>query len=910
MKPDKLFYSLLLTGAFVVFVTYPAKSEEVREDVQGKPSTQALRKPISNFQSQIPTSAISVRSSEPIKDIPRLGDIKHFFKRADVLVQSPTPSSPTAPSIVQITGVKANSTEKGVEVILQTSLGQQLQVTNRSTGNNFIADIPNAQLRLPSGEAFNFRSEKPLAGIAEITVTNFDANTIRVTVTGETGLPQAELFDGQEGLIFGFTPAATATQPPQQPETSQKPEPEKPDSETPQKKPSTQTDEPIELVVTGRQDEYRVPNATTATRTDTPLRDIPQSIQVIPQQVLRDQQANRLEEALENVPGVTQAFSGPFSTSTFTIRGFSVNETSGNNFLRDGLPDPTVGGVLELPSIEQVEVLKGPASVLFGFGNPGGTINLVTKKPLNDPFYEIEATVGNYDFYRGALDLSGPLNDSKTVLYRLNTSYRNSGSFIDFFDSEYFSVSPVIDFKIGERTNLILDGEYLKVTAANYSGVPRNGTLLSNPNGEISRNRNYAEPSDESNQTIGGIGYRLEHKLSDNWTLRNAFRASFRRYDDNNTNPTGGSLLNNRILNRFKRDFELNQDTYALITDIVGKFSTGSIQHQLIFGVDLNRFIQRRITSDTAAPIDLFNPLYNQSFGPLELFLDDDTKRDSLGIYIQDQVALAENLKLLLGLRFDTFDQETQDLFADTEINQSDDAFSPRVGIVYQPIPPISLYAGYSRSFTPPPVGTDINRTPFLPERGTQYEVGVKADLNNNLSATLAFYELTRTNVQTPDLTDTRFSTQTGEQRSRGIELNIGGEILPGWNIVAGYAYTDAQVTEDNTPGRVGNLVNNTPKNAFNLWTTYEIQTGSLQGLGFGLGLFFVGDRPVDLANTFELPSYLRTDAAIFYNKDRFRAALNFKNLFDIEYFDFALNQNRLYYGQPFTVQGTISWQF
>jgi iron complex outermembrane receptor protein len=147
-----------------------------------------------------------------------------------------------------------------------------------------------------------------------------------------------------------------------------------------------------------------------------------------------------------------------------------------------------------------------------------------------------------------------------------------------------------------------------------------------------------------------------------------------------------------------------------------------------------------------------------------------------------------------------------------------------------------------------------------------------------------------------------RFCVQTGEQRSRGIELNIGGEILPGWNIITGYAYTDAQVTEDNRPGFVGNQLNNTPENAFNLWTTYGIQTGELQGLGFGLGLFFVGDRPGNLANTFEIPSYLRTDAAIFYNRNRFWAALNFKNLFDIEYFDFALNLNRLYYGQPFTV--------
>jgi iron complex outermembrane receptor protein len=780
---------------------------------------------------------------------------------------------------VQVTNVKLERTETGLDITLETAEGKPLQVDAtkfRREGNSLIAEIPNAVLALPQGQTFI--ADNPTADIATVQVTQQEGN-IRVNVAGKEALPKTEVTLKTGGLAYSLNPEA-----------------DEPDEE---------------IVVTGEgQRGYRVPNSSVGTRTDTPLRDIPQSIQVVPQQVLRDQQANRLEEALRNVPGVTQAFSGPFSVSTFTIRGFIANEQSGNNFLRDGLPDPTVGGVVELPSIEQVEVLKGPASVLFGFGNPGGTINLVTKKPLREPLFAIEGTIGSYDFYRGAIDLSGPLNDSKTVLYRLNASYRNSGSFIDFFDSEYFSLSPVVSLKLGERTNLSLDGEYIKLSAGNYSGVPLSGTLLSNPNGAIPRNRNYAEPSDEINQTIGAVGYRLEHKFSDNWTLRNAFRASFRRYEDSNTNPTGGLILNNRILNRFKRNFDLDLDTYALITDVIGKFSTGSIQHQLLVGFDLNRFTQRRTTSDTPTRIDLFNPVYNQPLAPLELFLDDDTRRDSLGIYIQDQVTLAENLKLLMGLRFDTFQQKTLNLFANTEINQSDTAFSPRVGIVYQPIPPISLYAGYSRSFTPPPIGIARDLTPFLPERGTQYELGIKADLNDKLSATLAFYELTRTNVLTTDLVDTRFSVQTGEQRSRGIEFSIGGEILPGWNIIAGYAFTDAEVTKDNSFALVGNQLNNTPRNSFNLWTTYEIQSGNLQGLGFGMGLFYVGDRQGNLTNTFELPNYLRTDAAIFYKRDRFRVAINFRNLFDVEFFDFALNQNRLTYGQPFTVQGTISWQF
>ncbi len=818
------------------------------------------------------------------------------------------------PEVVQVTGVRVNPTPQGVEVILETSNEEQLQVLTSSYGRTFVANIVNTQLALPEKKAFH--ADNPAAGITAVTVTQH-ASSIRVSVTGKTNVPTARVVQNEDTLALSLSaPVDPTAQPPQPPAVSETVQPETPTEpavEPQQPDEPAQGEEEIEIVVTGeREDGYNVPNASTATRTDTPLRDIPQSIEVVPQEVLRDQNVTRLEDALRNVSGVTQAFSLPGTISTFTIRGFRVEEGSGSNFLRDGLPDPAAGGVVELPNIDRIEVLKGPASVLYGFGNPGGTINLVTKQPLRDPFYEVEATVGNYDFYRGVVDLSGPLNDSKTVLYRLNTSYRNSGSFIDFFDSKYLSFSPVISLNFGERTNLFLEGEYIKTDASFYSGVPLIGSVRSNPNGKIRRNRNFGEPSDRIEQTVSRIGYRLEHTFSENWSLRNAFRATFRDYSDNFTFPTGLNT-DNRTLNRLYREYELDYENYSLTTYLTGKFSTGSINHQVVFGVDLNRFDIRtpKFIAFSAQPIDIFAPIYRQPLGNITNSFQNIQVTDSLGIYIQDQITLAENFKLLLGGRFDTFSQRYEFLTDGSESSQSESAFSPRLGIVYQPISAISLYASYARSFTPAN-GTGFLNTnlQFKPQRGTQYEVGVKADLSDRLAATLAFYELTRTNILIDDPINEGFFIQTGEQRSRGIELSIGGEILPGWNIIAGYAYTDAQITEDEDAELVGNQLNNTPENAFNLWTTYEIQTGELQGLGFGLGLFFVGDRPGNLANTFEIPSYVRTDAAIFYNRDRFRAALNFRNLFDISYFDFALNPTRLHYGQPFTVQGTISWEF
>ncbi|MBD2253848.1 TonB-dependent siderophore receptor [Nostoc parmelioides] len=799
--------------------------------------------------------------------------------------------------IIQVTGVKLRQTDKELEVILESTGSDKLQPVSKSEENNFIADIPNTQLNLPSGS--EFRQENPATGITLVTVTNLDANTIRLTVTGVASPPKVELFDSDEGLILGVMVTETATVP--QPPTT-----EQPTSETQPQTPTAEQEEPIELVVTGEQNGYFVPNTTTATKTDTPLRDIPQSIQVVPQEVLRDQQVTRIEDALRNVAGVNQTFNfGPLAF--YSIRGFDVTET---NLLRDGLIDTLAGQVSELSSIERVEVLKGPASVLFGLGNPGGSINLVSKRPLRDPFYTVDATIGSYSFYRGAVDFSGPLNDSKTVLYRLNLAYRNSGSFVDFFNGESLNISPVVSIALGKKTNLTLEAEYITTRDTIASGVPVIGSILPNPNGKVSRNLNLTEPSDSFEQTIFRLGYRLDHKFNENWSLNNAFIFAFRdlfqrRTDSNGLEP------DNRSWRRSASEGSSENRNYAMTTNLIGKFSTGSIQHQLLFGVDLNRFDNYNPPIDEfeAVSIDIFNPVYRQPRGakvPSSFAVRQQT--NSLGIYLQDQVALTDNLKVLLGGRFDFIDRKYEDLISNTESSGTDSAFSPRFGIVYQPIPAISLYTSYTSSFTPPGgsyfFGVDST---FEPERGNQYEVGVKADLSDRLSATLALFDLTRTNVTTEDPNRPNFSIQVGEQNSQGVELNLAGEILPGWNIFAGYAYIDARITKDNTL-TPGNRLSNSANHSFNLWTSYEIQKGNLQGLGAGIGLFFVGDR-ANFDNSYTVPSYLRTDASLFYKREQLRVALNFKNLFDVDYFESSLG-NRVYYGQPFTVQGTVSWQF
>ncbi|PMB30724.1 TonB-dependent siderophore receptor [Fischerella thermalis CCMEE 5319] len=935
MKLDRLFQSLLLTGAVVLFISTPATCEEVREDLQGESFTQATGKsrldeqvavknkkfaiakspvltPSSRkrrlFQSEIASSPQTAKPGKAGKHIHQLSEIKFPPNSAQILVQAPTnppnPEQPSGDQVVPITGVKANATPQGVEVILETTLGEQLQVTNRSTGNNFIADVSGAQLRLASGEAFTFRSEKPLTGITEITVTNVDVNTVRITVVGEKTLPTVELFDDDAGLVFGVTSQTTATQPPQQPQTPQSQEPAE---QTPQEEPATQQeqDEPIELVVTGEQDGYSVPDASTATRTNTPLRDIPQSIQVVPQQVLQDQQVTRLSEALRNTPGVARGGITPRFTfvEDALIRGFDAN------YLVNGLSSLTdFAPIFEASNIERVEVLRGPSSVLYGRGFTGGIVNLVTKQPLSEPYSLLEFSAGSFNFYRGSVDFSGPLNDSRTVLYRFTGAAQTTESFFDFYDAQRYSLAPTLTWQISDRTKITFEANYAQATQPFDLGLPAVGTILPNPNGKIPRDRYVSEPSDQGQYEALTLGYDFQHRFSDNWEIRNAFR-----FVDFNIDRQAVFSLgldpDGRTLNRRFQSPNFGELVYNLDTYVVGKFNTGSIKHEIVAGVN---FFRRDSTlagfNRNAAPIDLFNPVYGQPLGDVIARYDNLTRTDSVGFYLQDQIALTDNLKLLLGGRFDITSQKSEDFLESTSSFQQDEAFSPRVGIVYQPIPALSFYGSYSRSFLPV-VGQTADGSLFEPEEGTQYEIGVKADLSDRLAVTLAFYDLTRSNVETADLENPDFSIQTGEQQSQGIEFNIAGEILPGWDIIAGYAYTDAKITKDNNFA-VGNRISNVPKHAFNIWTSYKLQEGELKGLGFGLGLFFVGDRPGDLDNSFEIPSYVRTDAAIFYTRDRFRAALNFRNIFNVDYFESAGNINRVILGEPFTVQGTISWQF
>ncbi|MBW4514804.1 MAG: TonB-dependent siderophore receptor [Timaviella obliquedivisa GSE-PSE-MK23-08B] len=786
-----------------------------------------------------------------------------------------------AQSLIQVIGVRVKDTESGLEVVLETAEGDLTAPATSVMGNALIADIPNAVLVLPNGE--EFQQANPAEGIALISVTSRESG-IRVAITGLDAPPTTEVRTEAQGLVLSVVASAEGR--------------------------AGSEEDAIQVVVTGEQDEgYAVPNASTATRTDTPLRDIPQSIQIIPRQVIEDQGATRVEDVLRNAVGVASAADTRAASSSFLIRGFDSSTTLRNGFRIPSGGDGTSARVQTPSNLERIEILRGPASVLYGTGEPGGIINFVTKQPLREPYYSAELTAGSYSFYEGSIDLSGPLTEDERLLYRFNASYENFGSFADFVNGELISIAPILRYEFSDATALSFSYDYTHIDQASYSGLPIDPIAF-----ELPRSRNYNEPDgDRLDSTDHSLILSFEHEFSDSLRLNSAISAVFSEGQNDGFGLFGFDPQTN-LWERYSRLGETYSSSYTWQTDLMTRFNTGSIQHQLLFGLELRTSSGKTSVFESTenSAINVLYPIYGTPFSARDdyTFINPNSS-DTVGVYLQDQITLLPNLKLLLGGRYDSINQnvEINSIFEGVRTDNSNDfyneAFSPRAGIVYQPIEPISLYGSFSQSFVPNNTTTREGDL-IEPTRGTQYEIGVRAEFGD-LAANLAVYEITKTNILTNDPDDPNFSVPVGAVRSRGIEFDIGGEILTGWNLFASAFLNDAIVTKDSTLPE-GDRLQIAPDQGASLWTTYELQSGNLQGLGFGIGVFYVGDREAELPNDFVIPSYVRADASLFYRRDNWRVALNFKNLTSTRYYEDA--QYGLFVGAPFTVLGTVSVQF
>ncbi|SCZ32147.1 MULTISPECIES: TonB-dependent siderophore receptor [unclassified Pseudomonas] len=654
---------------------------------------------------------------------------------------------------------------------------------------------------------------------------------------------------------------------------------------------------------------YHATRSASATRTDTAIHETPQSISVVSRDVVEDLGATRLQDALDYAGGVGRGNNfGGQGLTTFTVRGFTTGEFYRNGFpINRGYPN-----MPDANTIERLEVLRGPATMLYGRGDPGGTFNVVSKQPLAERTVTLGSQVSDQGMRRGTLDASGPLDEEGRLAYRLNVIGEGGDTFRDHVETERYGVAPVVSWQVNDTTRLTFEGDFMR----NNAPLDRGLTHYAGQRGTASRDTFFGEKDvGKLHNDNNMLQVRFEHMLNDDWTLAGGTQWLDGTLQGNAIEGNGiaadgrtlGRNFNYRKLEWTDRDTQLN---------LTGHFSTGGFEHTLLTGIeyedyDYQSIIQRSSGVVGAYPIDIFDPVYGQPRPALTRKPTDDQENlKTFGVFVQDQVALTERLKLLAGARFERFEHKYENFAtANGDWDASHNAVTPRLGVIYDLTDTVAVYANTARSFKPN-TGRNAQGGGFKPEEGKSYEMGIKWEaLDRQVSVDAAVYQIEKRNVLTSDPQDSTLNVAAGEVRSRGFDLNVAGNLTPEWRVIGGYAYVDAEVVKDNTFEKGSRLLN-VPRNSFSLLNVYEFQDGGLKGLGLGLGARYVDERAGKMGvNPFSMDSYTVVDLLGYYKvNERIRLNLDLKNLFDADYEEGAFGGVYAYPGAPRTVQAGISY--
>ncbi|WP_374300988.1 TonB-dependent siderophore receptor [Ferrovibrio sp.] len=656
---------------------------------------------------------------------------------------------------------------------------------------------------------------------------------------------------------------------------------------------------------------YHAPRSSSATKTDTPLIDVPQTVVAMPKQLLEDTGATNVEKALDYVGGITKGNNfGGLNLYEMNLRGLKTTNSAKNGFTTGRRYDATS----DAANIEQVDVLLGPSASLYGRGDPGGFVNIVTKKPLTENFTILQGSIGSYGLYRSTVDANAIMSDDKSLLGRANVAVESRDSFRDHVSSDRQFFAPVLTWQPNGNNRLTIEAEAINDERVFDRGVVAvNGKL-----GVIPISRFLGEPSDGKIENRNYMASaRLEHEISNDWTLRAAMQAkngSMYGYatEPNTLNATTGVLTRRRAL----RDYTWHSATTQF--EAVGNLETGGIGHTLLAGLEYERATSSELfTRANVNSINIYNPVYSPSSATLSPISDLKDTSDNYALYLQDQISLTDKLEAQLGFRADWYEQDFANRVSGKSVPQSRQGFSPRAGLTYKVVPDVALYTSVAKSFRPvmdshTGFTTAAGDQPFEPETGLGYEAGVKTELlDKRLNATASVFHLTKKNVLATNPADTNTYIQTGEVRSKGFDLNLTANLLPEWRVVAGYAYIDAEVTKDTTIA-VGTRLQNIPMHSIGLWSVYEFLHGPMKGFGFGGGVNAVGDRAGSSSNDgFMLPSYAKVDLLGFYRiTEAAKLSFNITNLFDTEYYERALGPLRVVPGEPLSAMASLSIKF
>ncbi|QGZ65143.1 TonB-dependent siderophore receptor [Paraburkholderia acidisoli] len=656
-------------------------------------------------------------------------------------------------------------------------------------------------------------------------------------------------------------------------------------------------------------DGYVAKRSVAGAKTDTPVTEIPQSVSTVTRDQMDAYAAQTVDAAIRYVPGVVSQ-DNDLRFDQVTSRGFNLGDDSyldGMRLLRTTwYATPRIDPYF----LDRIDVVRGPVSVLYGQSSPGGALLMTSKLPTAYPFHEVQMQIGSDNRYQGMFDLSGPVDQNGTILYRVTGLARDADSQTDHVKEQRLAIAPSVTFRPDRNTTFTLLGSYqYDPQGGLFNPVPAAGTVLPNINGTISSHDYLGNPAtDRFKRTQLTLGYLFEHAFSDAWKFRQNARYLHQDIQFYQNSIFGSLADDQRTAGLYTNNNDEHLANYTLDNQLEGKFDTGALNHTVLFGFDVQRVTNRISRGYGLGTIDIFAPDYSAI-----PYVVDTTKeyigQTDLGLYAQDQIRYG-GWTLTLGGRQDwAYNTDTTD---GVQTRSHQHAFTWRAGLSYEFQTGIAPYASFAKSFQPY-AGSTFDGTPFQPTRGKQYEVGVKYQPKGyNALFTLAAFDLRQTNVETLDDDHPGFTKQTGEIRSRGFEAEARMGLAEGLNVIASYAYLNQTVisaaADDPSLGKTPPT--GEPVNMASLWLDYTLQRGGLRGLGFGGGVRYIGASAGDDANTFKVPSHFLVDATVHYDVRNWRFAINANNIFNRQYIAYCNSSTQCYYGSDRSVIGTARYQW
>ena len=671
---------------------------------------------------------------------------------------------------------------------------------------------------------------------------------------------------------------------------------------------------------------YRATRSATFTKTDTPLKEVPASVTVVPKDLMRDQSMQSLADVIRYVPGAL-AHQGEGNRDEFIFRGIG---TSANLYV-DGIRDDAQV-FRDLYNLERVEVLKGAGGMTFGRG-AGGVLNRVTKKPVFGRVADAEFTIGSFSLARGAVDVGNKIND--VAAWRMNAVAERADSFRNGADMKRWAINPTLTLMPSASTTVTLGYEHLKDDRTADRGFPaQNGHPFNADPGTFFGNADQSR----AKSTVDSAYAIVDHDLGGGVHLKNNLRVThYDKFYQNvyADNANASSVLANGTM-RLAGYNNANQRTNVFNqTDVTTKINAGGLEHTLLAGLELghqdstnkrNTGFFGPLAANNLITVPAANPFVVATrFQPNRNDADNTTKADIAGLYVQDQIALNEEWKVLAGLRYDYFKADFNDTRAvranqtipPTDLTRTDKQFSPRLGLIWSPTSASSYYASYTTAFLPSAdtlglavltTGANgVTTADLAPQKAKNYEVGGRWDLLPKLTLSAALFRMDLDNVRNSD--GAGGFVLVGQQRTQGIELGLEGEVAKNWQMFAGYAYLDSKISQATAAaGTLGHRPQLVPKNTLSVWN--KLALGS--GWGAGLGIVYQSASFANVDNVVELPAFTRADAAVYYAfaNGRTRLALNVENLFDKQYVPTADGNNNLSPGAPRNVRLTLATAF